>query len=125
MQTGSNAAEAVQAVGRVLRDSGPTLSIQAKEHRVWHILLGLDEHWWLVVLTSLVIIYSSVRAVVTIKVSQIREHQKDSGYAPEWDEYRIYYWLHRYFLTPVFWIAMVSAAMTAWNILSTKVWLPA
>ena len=25
----------------------------------------------------------------------------------------------------VFWVAMLSAAMTAWNILSTKVWLPA
>ncbi len=125
MQTRSEAAEAVQAVGQVLSDSSPTLSIQAREHRVWHILLGLDEHWWLVVLTSLIIIYSSVRAVVTIRVGQIREHQKDSGYAPAWREYRIYYRLHRYFLTPVFWVAMFSAAMTAWNILSTKVWLPA
>ena len=125
IQTGSEAAEALQAIGQVLKDSGPTLSIHAKEYRVWHILLGLDEHWWLVTLTSLVILYSSVRAVVTIRVGQIREHQKDSGYAPEWAEYRIYYRLHRYFLTPVFWVAMLSAAVTAWNILSTTVWLPA
>ena len=30
--------------------------------------------------------------------------------------YRIYYRLHRYFLTPDFWFAMLSVTMTAWNI---------
>ncbi len=125
MENGGEAAAAVQAVGQVLSDSPPGLSIDAEERRVWHILLAIDEQWWLVVLTSVVVMYSTVRAFVTIRMGQIREHEKVTGHAPLWREYRIFYWMHRSFLTPVFWIAMLSAAVSAWSILNTKVWIPA
>lgn len=53
----------------------------------WRVLVGLEQGWWVPVIGAILLIYNAIRAVLTIKVGQLRDAEERSGITPTLEEY--------------------------------------
>lgn len=96
-------------------------------HTTFAIVTGWTEEnrWQAVSITLLIFVYNVVRGWVTLNVSGIREAEERSQHAPAWEDYKVYYHVHKYFLRWFLWLIGIITAYRIVEIMLQPVMIPA
>jgi hypothetical protein len=83
---------------------------------IWKLLLGLDRGYFNALLPIALILYNGCRAILTWRVSLLREEEERSGFSPAFASYRwlmAIHWVHRG-------LVIVAAGALIWHLV---IWL--
>jgi hypothetical protein len=85
-----------------------------REVPLWQILLGMDQGLQGAALPIALLLYNLCRALLTWRVSLLRDEEERSGFAPALDEYARLKWLHRTYSV----LIMVAGVSLVWHIVN-------
>lgn len=105
--------------GNQTAPSNPPPLPELRQTRVLWIVLGLEEPFPSLALSSLLVLlfYNCIRGLVTINVSRLREAEERSSHSPGKAEYFIFYKLDRYVLRWLSWLALVLVIVSLGQLL--------
>jgi len=125
--------ERTSAVGvdsGLIRNLSRCLAEQCDPMPAWQLIVGADKGWLFCVLAIALIAYNTLRAGITWRVASLREEEERMGCSPPWtgakwwQNYRLLFWAHQYFVRWVFWIAIIAFIYNAYDWLTRTVWIP-
>ncbi|MBN1126915.1 MAG: pentapeptide repeat-containing protein [Sedimentisphaerales bacterium] len=61
---------------------------------VWKVLLGIDKGWWYAITVIILIIYNTIRLILTNYVSVLSDEQNRTGYTPYMSSYASLFLIH-------------------------------
>jgi len=125
--------ERTSAVGvdpGLIRNLSRCLAEQCDPMPAWQLIFGVDRGWLFCLLAIVLITYNALRAGITWRVSSLREEEERTGCSPAWtgakwwQNYRLLFWMHQYFVRWVFWVAIIAFIYNAYDWLTRTVWIP-
>ncbi|MCG8406766.1 MAG: pentapeptide repeat-containing protein [Phycisphaerales bacterium] len=77
-----------------------------KERRVFSLVLGTDDGWYVVIFSAVLLIYNAARAILTYFVGPLRDDEERVGVSPALGDYRWLWRVHQ-FTSPVLAISIL------------------
>lgn len=102
----------------------PCLAPTCQQLPIWQVLIGLDGGYANALLPVSLLLYNACRALLTLRVSLLREEEERSGYAPALASFA---WMRPVHVTysVLLVVALSALVRNAWAILTLPVWVRA
>ncbi len=108
----------------ILQCSDIEISYESTEYQLWQVMLGINPHWISIALVTILLLYKAVRIILTIQITNFHNHERDTGYAPLWSAYKIFWYIHRYLINILLVLSIIAFVFHCYFILTTKISIP-